>query len=236
MIFVTSDIHGRWEKYRALLEKISTTDQNNTIYLLGDFIDRGDDGCKILLDAMQRPNIIPILGNHELTAAICLPWILREVTDQNLSALREEQFAALQEWILNGGTPTLRELKKLSMSKRKAILEYIREMDVYIEVEAGGRSFLLTHAGLNHFVPGKPFDEYKLTDYIFSRSILEQDFYSDKYLVYGHTPTQILHKQLGEAPANDIIFYKSQIAIDCGCGFGGPLGCLCLDTMESFYF
>ena len=236
MIFVTSDIHGRWEKYRALLEKISTADQNNTIYLLGDFIDRGDDGCKILLDAMQRPNIIPILGNHELTAAICLPWILQEVTDQNLSALREEQFAALQEWILNGGTPTLRELKKLSMSKRKAILEYIREMDVYIEVEAGGRSFLLTHAGLNHFVPDKPFDEYKLTDYLFGRSILEQEFYSDKYLVYGHTPTQILHKQLGEAPANDIIFYKSQIAIDCGCGFGGPLGCLCVDTMESFYF
>ena len=68
------------------------------------------------------------------------------------------------------------------------------------------------------------------------RSILEQEFYSDKFLVYGHTPTQILHKQLGESPTNDIIFYKSQIAIDCGCGFGGPLGCLCLDTMESFYF
>lgn len=236
MIFVTSDIHGNWEKYKALLDKLPLTNPENTLYILGDFIDRGNDGCKILLDTMQRPNIVPVLGNHELTAAICLPWILQEVTDQNLSELREDQFAALQEWILNGGTPTLRELKKLSISKRKAILEYIREMDVYIEVEAGGRSFLLTHAGLNHFVPNKPFNEYELTDYLFGRSILEQEFYSDKFLVYGHTPTQILYKQLGESPTNDIIFYKSQIAIDCGCGFGGPLGCLCLDTMESFYF
>lgn len=236
MVFVTSDIHGNWEKYKALLDKLPLTNPENTLYILGDFIDRGNDGCKILLDTMQRPNIVPVLGNHELTAAICLPWILQEVTDQNLSELREDQFAALQEWILNGGTPTLRELKKLSISKRKAILEYIREMDVYIEVEAGGRSFLLTHAGLNHFVPNKPFNEYELTDYLFGRSILEQEFYSDKFLVYGHTPTQILYKQLGESPTNDIIFYKSQIAIDCGCGFGGPLGCLCLDTMESFYF
>ena len=236
MVFVTSDIHGNWEKYKALLDKLPLTNPENTLYILGDFIDRGNDGCKILLDTMQRPNIVPVLGNHELTAAICLPWILQEVTDQNLSELREDQFAALQEWILNGGTPTLRELKKLSISKRKAILEYIREMDVYIEVEAGGRSFLLTHAGLNHFVPNKPFNEYELTDYLFGRSILEQEFYSDKFLVYGHTPTQILYKQLGESPTNDIIFYKSQIAIDCGCGFGGPLGGLCLDTMESFYF
>lgn len=236
MVFVTSDIHGNWEKYKALLDKLPLTNPENTLYILGDFIDRGNDGCKILLDAMQRPNIVPVLGNHELTAAMCIPWILQEVTDQSLSELGEDQVGALQEWILNGGTPTLRELKKLNISKRKAILEYIREMDVYIEVEAGGRSFLLTHAGLNHFVPDKPFDEYELTDYLFGRSILEQEFYSDKFLVYGHTPTQILHKQLGESPTNDIIFYKSQIAIDCGCGFGGPLGCLCLDTMESSYF
>lgn len=155
MVFVASDIHGRWEKYQALLEKISISDQNNTIYLLGDFIDRGDDGCKILLDAMQRANIIPILGNHELTAAICIPWILQEVTDQNLSALREDQFASLQEWILNGGTPTLRELKKLSMSKRMAILEYIREMDVYIEVEAGGQLVSSDPCWLKSFCPGQ---------------------------------------------------------------------------------
>lgn len=236
MTYAVSDLHGHWERYKDLIKHIRLNNSENTLYILGDSIDRGDGGCRILLDAMQRPNVISILGNHELTAAMCIPWILQEVTDQSLSELGEDQVAALHEWILNGGTPTLKELKNLSEAEREAILEYIRDMDIYAEVEAGGRSFLLTHAGLNHFVPDKPFDEYELTDYLFGRSILEQEFYSDKFLVYGHTPTQILHKQLGESPTNDIIFYKSQIAIDCGCGFGGPLGCLCLDTMESFYF
>lgn len=236
MTYAVSDLHGHWERYKDLIKHIQLNNSENTLYILGDSIDRGDGGCRILLDVMQRPNVISILGNHELTAAMCIPWILQEVTDQSLSELGEDQVGALHEWIVNGGAPTLKELKNLSEAEREEILEYIRDMDIYAEVEAGGRSFLLTHAGLNHFVPDKPFDEYELTDYLFGRSILEQEFYSDKFLVYGHTPTQILHKQLGESPTNDIIFYKSQIAIDCGCGFGGPLGCLCLDTMESFYF
>lgn len=236
MTYAVSDLHGHWERYKDLIKHIQLNNSENTLYILGDSIDRGDGGCRILLDAMQRSNVISILGNHELTAAMCIPWILQEVTDQSLSELGEDQVASLHEWILNGGAPTLKELKNLSEAEREAILEYIRDMDIYAEVEAGGRSFLLTHAGLNHFVPNKPFNEYELTDYLFGRSILEQEFYSDKFLVYGHTPTQILYKQLGESPTNDIIFYKSQIAIDCGCGFGGPLGCLCLDTMESFYF
>ena len=176
MTYAVSDLHGHWERYKDLIKHIQLNNSENTLYILGDSIDRGDGGCRILLDAMQRSNVISILGNHELTAAMCIPWILQEVTDQSLSELGEDQVASLHEWILNGGAPTLKELKNLSEAEREAILEYIRDMDIYAEVEAGGRSFLLTHAGLNHFVPDKPFDEYELTDYLFGRSILEQEF------------------------------------------------------------
>ena len=48
----------------------------DTLYVLGDVIDRGADGCRLLLDMMGRANVIPILGNHEFTAAVCLPWLL----------------------------------------------------------------------------------------------------------------------------------------------------------------
>lgn len=76
MIYAVSDIHGRWEKYRALLERLSREDPDYTLYLLGDSIDRGKGGCRILLDAMKRPNVISLLGNHEFSAAVCLPWPL----------------------------------------------------------------------------------------------------------------------------------------------------------------
>lgn len=234
MIYVFSDPHGQYEKYRAMLEVISFR-STDTLYVLGDMIDRGVDGCKILLDMMGRPNVIPILGNHEFTAAICLPWLMEEVTDQSLESLGKVQIAALSTWIANGGGPTLRELKQLHQEEREELLDYIREMDLYAQVEAGGRSFVLVHAGLAHFSPEKPLEEYELEDFLFCRHNPDQVYYEDRYLVYGHTPTRLLWQQAGELPADSILQQGTQIAIDCGCGFGGKLGCLCLDSLEEFY-
>lgn len=208
---------------------------DDALYVLGDVIDRGPDGCKILLDMMGRPNVIPILGNHEFTAAVCLPWLLEEVTDCPLANLDDTRLAALQEWIVNGGGPTLRELQGLSRAERGDILDYLWEMELYAEAEAGGRSFVLTHAGLDHFSLGKPLDDYELEDFLFCRPKPNEAFWPDRYLVYGHTPTHLLRAQMGQPLSDDILRCGKQIAIDCGCGFDGKLGCVCLDTMEAFY-
>lgn len=202
----------------------------DTLYVLGDVIDRGPDGIRILQDMNMRPNVFTLLGNHEFTAAICLPWLMDEVTDQSLAALDETQLAALSEWITNGGGPTLRSLKQLDREEREDILEYIREMELYAEVEAGGRSFVLAHSAPENFAPDKPLDSYDLQDFLFGRPGLDAVYYPDKILVFGHTPTRLLWGQ-------DKIFQKgTMIDLDCGCVFkGGRLGCLCLDTMEEFY-
>jgi len=224
-----SDIHGCFDKYRAMLSEIQFRSRD-TLYVLGDVIDRGPDGVKILQDMSSRPNVVPILGNHEFTAAVCLPWLMEEVTDQSLDKLDETQLAALSEWIANGGGPTLRALKELGQEERQDILEYLREMELYAEVEAGGRRFVLTHAAPEQFDPVKPLDAYELQDLLFGRPDPGTVYYPDKFLVFGHTPTRLLWGQ-------DKIFRKgTMIDIDCGCVFkGGRLSCLCLDTMEEFY-
>ena len=49
MIYVCSDIHGHYSCYAALLECIGLR-PDDTLYILGDVIDRGPDGVKILQD------------------------------------------------------------------------------------------------------------------------------------------------------------------------------------------
>lgn len=212
-----------------MLWEISLT-ARDTLYVLGDVIDRGPDGIRILQDMNTRPNVFPLLGNHEFTAAVCLPWLMEEVTEQSLADLDETQLAALSEWLTNGGGPTLRALKQLGREEREDILDYIQEMELYAEVEAGGRSFVLTHSAPEHFKPDKPLDSYELQDFLFGRPEPEAVYFPNKILVFGHTPTRILG---GE----DKIFRRETwVDIDCGCVFpGGRLGCLCLDTMEEFY-
>ena len=229
MIYVMSDLHGCFDKYKEMLSLIDLVPRD-TLYVLGDVIDRGPDGIKILRDMMLRPNVFPLLGNHEFTAAVCLPWLMEEVTGQSLAALDETQLAALSEWIANGGGPTLRSLKELSQDEREDIQEYFREMELYAEVETGGRSFVLTHSAPEHFAPDKSLDSYDLQDFLFGRPEADAAYYPDKILVFGHTPTRIL------GGGDKILRRETWIDIDCGCVFkGGQLGCLCLDTMEEFY-
>lgn len=229
MYYAMSDIHGCFDKYKEMLSLIDFTPRD-TLYVQGDVIDRGPDGIKILQDMMLRPNVFPMLGNHEFTAAVCLPWLMEEITDQSLAALDDTQLAALSEWITNGGGPTLRSLKQLSQEERENILEYVREMELYAEVKAGGRSFVLTHSALENFAPDKPLDFYELQDFLFGRPEPDAVYYPDNLLVFGHTPTRILGGK------DKILRRGTWIDIDCGCVFkGGRLGCLCLDTMEEFY-
>lgn len=40
----------------------------DTLYILGDVVDRGTGSCKILLDMMENFHSIPMIGNHEYMA------------------------------------------------------------------------------------------------------------------------------------------------------------------------
>ena len=68
--------------------------------------------------------------------------------------------------------------------------------------------------------------------------------FSDKYIVFGHTPTCYfwaeekgvsLEEILREENCNHIFRKGKLIGIDCGCAYDGYLGCLCLETMEEIY-
>lgn len=57
MIYAMSDIHGYYDKYQTMLGVIKFT-ADDTLYVLGDVLDRGPDGFKILWDMAQRPNVV----------------------------------------------------------------------------------------------------------------------------------------------------------------------------------
>ena len=51
--YVISDIHGNYEKYRKMLQLINFNEED-ILYILGDVIDRGEHGIKILQHMMQQ--------------------------------------------------------------------------------------------------------------------------------------------------------------------------------------
>lgn len=232
MNYVISDIHGEYKKFIALLEKINFSEKD-TLYVLGDVIDRGAEPIKVLQYMMTRQNIIPIMGNHEVMALDGLKLLSGEISEDIVNHLSSEQLEMMSAWIKIGATSTIGEFTKLGSDERIKILEYISGFLPYKKVSAGGNDFLLIHAAIDDFNPDKPLDEYSVEAFVWGRMDYDFPYFDDIYTVSGHTPTQGIPNN----PRPGYIFWaNNHIAIDCGaCRRDGRLACLCLDTLEEFY-
>lgn len=221
MTYAISDIHGRFDKYSAMLEKINFSD-DDALYVLGDIIDRYDDGIKILLDMIKRPNVRIIMGNHE---AMMLDTI------NAFEVVNEAAVEQMMLWIQNGGEPTLTAyLDDKTATDRRAIMKALENMPLFAEVEVGGNQFVLVHGGLENFSPERPLESYSRNEITWARPEPERGYFEDKFLIVGHTPTELL---CGEHR----IFRKGYfIDIDCGIAFeSDKLGCMRLEDFCEFY-
>lgn len=231
MTYVISDMHGEYEAYIAMLEKIGFSDED-TLYVLGDVVDRGARPVDILLDMMCRPNVFPILSNHELMALDMLRSLTVEITEETLEThLNAELMKKLLEWQMDGGDTTMKQFQKLPYDTRAYVLEYLEEFALCEIAEVGERTFLLVHAGLGNFSPDKELDDYTPQELTCMRPDYDRRYFGDRsfFIVSGHTPT------LAVSGKAEIYQSQNNILIDCGATFGGRLACLCLDTMEAYY-
>ena len=64
MTYVLSDIHGQMRRFQSVMKQINLQSED-TLYVLGDVIDRYPDGIKTLRQLMAMPNVKLLLGNHE---------------------------------------------------------------------------------------------------------------------------------------------------------------------------
>ena len=231
MVYCISDIHGDYDGYRELLEKVQFSDED-TLYVLGDVVDRGRGSIRILQDMMMRPNVIPIIGNHEYMGIQCLKFLMQEITEDSIASISEDIVQGLFEWQNVGGQATMDEFHKLSMEDKQDIIDYLDEFSLYEEVSVNGKDYILVHAGLCNFSQDRPMEDYKLHELIFKCPNYSRVYFPDKYLVTGHLPTRGIWEN-----KKPYFIYKgnNHIAIDCGSNCGGRLGMICLDTGEEFY-
>ncbi len=244
MIYVMSDINGEYEKYIRMLKKIHLKDEDS-LFILGNVIDIGANGIKVLQDMMMRPNVYPILGNHEYMALKSLPALVENLTESSIADLDKEVLAELNAWILEGGNTTIQAFTKLDEDEKQDIIDYLEEFVPYEEIEAGGREFVLVNAGLDNFDANKDLDNYKLSEFIYNAPNYFKQYYSDKILVTGHTPTRVIYAEEQGVSISDIqdkldefdkvYFANNHLAINCEAAGDGKLACVCLDTMKVFY-
>lgn len=223
--YVMSDIHGEADRFHAMLEKIPFSPED-TLYILGDVIDRGPDGISLLKEIMGMPNAVMLLGNHEY---MMLQYMSPSASETDI-----------RRWNRNGNAPTLAKFLRLKVREQKEILHYLKMLPTHLKVTVGDRSFYLVHG-----FPGE-----NVHDEVWGRPTrTTPNPIPDHQLIIGHTPVQYLI----EDEMKQILFEKDLEArgehlrvthapgftdIDCGCGHDIPikaLACLRLEDMEEYY-
>lgn len=135
--YVISDIHGMYNKFIELLNKIKLK-ETDTLYILGDVLDRGPDPIKTLLKIMSMSNVICMLGNHEDMALDCLKFLTTEITEQSLSEVSEEMLENLVTWQYNGSKTTIDGFRALDRAKQQEVIDFIEDMPEIEEISVAG--------------------------------------------------------------------------------------------------
>ena len=180
MIYAVSNLHGNYEKFKELLKLISFK-ESDIMYVLGDIVDYGEESMELIGDLSVRYNIYPIVGEHDYTAVKMLSGFEKMLKSGETP---DKKFITkMTEWTQDGGQPTLDAFRTLDAEMREGIIDYLSDMTLYEEVTAGGRDYLLVHAGIAGFKKGIDLDSLKPEAFFTEPLDLRKQYFPDKTVV-----------------------------------------------------
>ena len=231
--FALADLHGQgklWDKIKFFLHR------EDKLIFLGDAIDRGPDGMRIMNEMLNDERVFYIKGNHEQMMADALQEGKRNDINYEVRYL----------WMRNGGRATYEDW--LNRGCDYHWISVLRQLPVIVFYNnLQEQKVVLCHAG---FTPGKrPAKEY---DLLWDREHFMEKIPDDNQtiVVHGHTPNIYLTKKFDEINSfyktakypyenrDGAIFYAGgrKIDIDCGCFITGHTVLLDLNTWETIGF
>lgn len=249
--FVMSDIHGDKKRFFEMLKKIKFNSKD-TLYIIGDILDRGDGSFEIYDYIMKQKNIHFLLGNHE----VALLNVNRCIEKEKWEELKLWK----SYWFEGHGEETYTMFfGEWEQEQRNKYLDFLKKCNIDLLIKVGKKYHYLVHAGIANDVFEKVQNRRIMQDLVNGKyDVLVRELKGGYYetsiglltkeeklkakedgwiinptIWFGHTPT--IYQQSG-IPR---IWKKENFRnIDCGCcGYSnrGRLCCVNLQTEEEFY-
>jgi serine/threonine protein phosphatase 1 len=188
-----SDIHGCARTFEKLIHEVLALSATDTLYLLGDYINKGPDSRGVLdLIFEYEMSGFPVYclrGNHE-------QYLIDALNDPQ----KETAFLS------RGGVETLKSFGVDTIAEiPDSYLNFIKSLPLYFYLN----NYLLIHAGLN-FELDDPFkDEISMLNIRYMTVLPEK--IENRAIIHGHVPTPI------SEITNSLTFQQNHISIDGGC-------------------
>lgn len=241
MHYVCSDIHGHYDYFMDILNKINFS-KDDHMYIVGDVVDRGPEPIKLLKYILNQDNMTLLIGNHE------------HFMIQTLLFGNDDIYNL---WMYNGGDKTIEAYNELEEDEqRKLLIELFKCPLIVPNLKVGNTNFYLAHAchtmrDVKDIVKYCDSSKGEIEMVVWSREyknpdtqILSERFkdlyskYENTKLIIGHTPVFLCSYGVIDKKGRPLISRSCSghlINLDCGCSRGLPLSCLRLEDMKEFY-
>lgn len=195
---VVSDIHGCAKTFKRLIVEVVCLKKSDTLYMLGDMIDRGPDSKGVIDTILELQSsgydVRPIRGNHE---------------QMLLSSINAPLYKDQVLWLANGGCATMESYGVTEPEELGELIKFLEALPLYLTTD----SHVFVHAGLD-FRLNDPFSGEVAMLWKRSGGINEAKLNS-KVLVTGHTPLTLSKIRSSLS--------TSHIRLDNGCVQGGAV-------------
>jgi len=226
--YFISDIHGEYELFCRLLDKIKFC-QSDSVIVLGDFLEKGRHSVKLAKFMFSQPNIRAVFGNHEYVFMSYYQSYMRELRDgDDVNRVLERM-----QSICPG------ETEKLTWP----LIDYVEDLPRYIETD----DYICVHACVETDGAGRiiPLCRQDPNTFIFDRSLASANNVpkDSKTVLFGHTPCFysngtgrfIKTPRKGCGVDSPRIQDFAKIQLDNGVAYTKMLGVLRLEDMQEFY-
>lgn len=125
---IIGDIHAMYDRLIETLEDARFNPEEDNLYAVGDFCDRGPDPVKVIDFLMALPHFLPVVGNHDM-------WLYEYLCGQGPAPI----------WLdpRNGGIFTYQAFKDIPQEKKTQIRNWLGAIPLLRTV---GNNIIL-HAG-----------------------------------------------------------------------------------------
>lgn len=229
-ILIISDIHGGYDLFVKLLEKVNYT-SDDILFILGDILEKGPDSLKTLRYVMslyEKGNVYMVLGNND---HVCLHILNDEKIDKypkylkKIRSIYHDFGEELNVDLSNDNIDNvnLRDFNKLIRENYSKELNFIKNLPTIIESE----DFLFAHASITDYENMNKLDPYEVMRYDY---FMRCNYKLPKMLFVGHYPTvAFVYDKCYVGPVTDI--EKNITSIDGGytSKIGGQINMLILN-------
>lgn len=223
MDYCIADIHGHYDLFCRLMDKIGFSD-GDRLYVMGDIVDKGPDSVKLAKLLFSMPGVYAIVGNHEHVFLNYYHELMKQTEDYDFVLEK------LRSYFSDG--------KLLDWD----IIDQLDELPYYIETD----SFIGVHAGVSLSGGAPDPANTPVNNLVYDRRFKDPDVLPDsgKCVFYGHTPTWyvtggkneiLLYPRQGASISSGDISDYCKVHLDTDTYLTGVLGCISADTMECFY-